>query len=110
MNRTIPLVNGYSMAWRPAVISGRQQTSLGQKSFVESPIVAIITDGLIMTISAYIGMGLSLAQKKAVVKAATKKEATAGAVAAVAAGGWGTLWFVIAAAAGMKLMHDISRV
>jgi predicted transcriptional regulator len=105
MNGTIPLVNGYRMAWRPAVVSGRQRTSLGQRSFIESPIVALGTDALVMVTSAYIGYGLSLAQKSAVAKAAAK-----GQVTTIAASGWGTLWYVIAAAAAMKLLHDISRI
>lgn len=111
MNVTIPLVNGYSMDWRPAVVSRQQQTpplgkaSLGQRSFVESPVLSLITDGIILVTSGYIGWGISLQQKKLVMKAAE-----AGKVTTLAASNWATFWFVLAAAAGVKLLHDISRV
>jgi hypothetical protein len=81
--------NGYRMAWAPAAprLAVARPPSLGQNvPFLESPTVAIITDLIVGSTSAFYAWGLGRQRNN-----------------------MSTLWYVVAAAAGMKLLHDISR-
>lgn len=94
MNRMRP--NGYRLApWAPAAPRLSQQvqqvmvapTTGGTTDFLESPSVAILTDLVVGSASAFYAWGLGLQKNK-----------------------MSTFWWVIAGASGIKLLHDLSRL
>jgi hypothetical protein len=85
--------NGYRMAWSPAQPKpqGQAQAELSQAApptpFLESPVLASITDVVVGTAAGFYAWGLGMQKNK-----------------------WSTLMWVISAANFMKLLHDLGRI
>lgn len=87
--------NGYRMAWAPApvprpspALAAPRAPALGQTTpFLESPFVAALTDVIVGGAAAFYAWGLGRAKNP-----------------------MSTFWYVVAAASGMKFLHDISRI
>jgi hypothetical protein len=85
--------NGYAMAWKPAQVllpaMATRQRALGQggvETFVDSPLLSVMTDFTAAAGSAYVAYGFGKADNK-----------------------WSTFFWVISAMSAVKLLHDLSR-
>lgn len=61
--------------------------ALGQREFLESPVVALMTDSVLAGTSAYLAWGLGAVRNK-----------------------WSTFWWVVTGVATVKALHDMSRL
>jgi len=81
-------LRNYSMAWAPATPPPARRPAMGQAaSFIESPLLALFTDSVAAGSAAFLAWGLGLRNNK-----------------------WSTFWWVVAAGAVMKGLHDMSRI
>ena len=78
---------GYTMAWAPATPPARRAAMGQAATFAESPLLALLTDAVVAGSSAYLAWGLGTQNNK-----------------------WSTFWWVVAAGALMKGLHDMSRI
>jgi len=80
---------GYSMSWSPAPLRRMPPSpTLGQATeFAESPLLALITDGIVAGSSAFLAWGLGTRGNK-----------------------WSTFWWVVSGISFVKLLHDSSRM
>lgn len=88
MNRIQP--NGYRMAWAPAALRPAvgAAPSLGEATpFLESPLVATLTDAIVGISATYFAWGLAKQGNK-----------------------MSTPLYVVAAVSGVKFLHDMSRI
>lgn len=94
MRMTTMHQNGYRMDWAPAKARPQAQIAQAQLSqvapptpFLESPVLAAITDVVVGTASGFYAWGLGLQKNKL-----------------------STVMWVVAAASFMKLLHDLGRL
>jgi hypothetical protein len=77
----------YRPSWAPANPKPPELSQTAPPTpFLESPVLAVITDVVVAASAAFYGWGLSLQKNK-----------------------WSTLMYVISAASVMKLLHDLGR-
>lgn len=85
--------NGFKMSWKPAQVLLPAMTvpkrALGQggvETFVDSPLLSVMTDFTAAAASAYVAYGFGQYGNK-----------------------WSTFFWVISAMSSVKLLHDLSR-
>lgn len=78
----------YTMSWAPgAATMPRTRRSLGQSSFFESPLLALVTDAVAAGASGYLAWGLGTVNNK-----------------------WSTFWWIVTVGVAVKGLHDMARL